>query len=307
MYLSVVIPAYNEKANLPQVIDAVLQTISTIPVIEQYEIIIVDDHSEDGTADIVKKYNKKHIYSLRLSRRSGSHTAIRAGFRAAQGNAALFISADGQEDPGILKQMAEKLLAGNDIVWGLRKKREENFIDSIFTSLFYSSLKKLSGIKTELDISKADFYLINRKALDAINSCKEHNTSLFGLLLWIGFRQDHVIYDRRQRLSGASKWSFRSRSKMAKDWLIAFSDLPFRLMMYIGTLSFLAGIVLLITSFICPVECCYNNMHLAIILSILGLIMCISGLLGEYLNRVLDESRTRPLFFIEKDSRQNEN
>jgi dolichol-phosphate mannosyltransferase len=226
MKLSVVVPAYNESNNIPFIISKVTENIQATKVVKEYEIIICDDHSSDKTFERVQELNNKNVKSIRLSRRSGSHVALRAGLLNASGDLVLCISADGQDDPIVLSEMIEKIQQGKDIIWGVRNNRQEPILSKYFAVIFYKLLSLFISNENNVDLANADFYLLNKKVVKAINSCEERNTSLFGLIAWIGFEQDQVKYDRKKRNSGKSKWNFNSKMKLALDWIMAFSGLP---------------------------------------------------------------------------------
>jgi glycosyltransferase involved in cell wall biosynthesis len=303
MFLSVVIPAYNEAPNIPRITRELENNIREIAGISGYEIIICDDHSTDGTFEAVKKLNKPEIKSIRLSRRSGSHAAIRAGLTVARGDAVLCISADGQDDPSVLPKMIEKIRQGKNIVWGVRKSRNEPFLNKQFALLFYKLLSMFVANENRIDLANADFYLLDRKVVNAINMCPERNTSLFGLIAWIGFDQDEVIYERRERMSGQSKWSFNSKLRLALDWIMAFSGLPLKLISLMGIgfagLGFAYAVFIIIYTLLGYATPGWAETAV-LILVIGGIQMTMIGVIGEYLWRTLDESRSRPLFFIEK-------
>jgi polyisoprenyl-phosphate glycosyltransferase len=300
--ISVIVPALNESANIRPLIDKLILQFQ-----QPCEIIIVDDHSSDDTYEQVEQLNLPNVYAIRLSRRSGSHVALRAGLLQATGDAVLCISADGQDNPAVINQMLSKWTAGQQIVWALREKREnEAFMQKYFSLAFYSLLRMLVVEQARnIDLARADFYLLDRLVVDSINSCPERNSSLFGLIAWMGFRQDYVEYERLERLSGKSKWNFRSRLRLAKDWIIAFSGLPLKMMTWIGFSVAVLG--LLYAGFIFnraltgyPVQGWASLMILVLVLG--GFQMTMAGITGEYLWRTLDETRNRPLFFVEKNS-----
>lgn len=302
--LSIVIPAYNEKENILKIIGELKENISNCKTVESYEIIVIDDHSDDNTFDIVKQLLDNNIKVIRLSRRSGSHTALRVGLKYARGKMVLCISADSQDDPSVLRQMIAKMDEGSQIIWAVRNDRKEPFFQKLFASLFYKLLLAVSRqMKSEINLANADFYLLSRKVVDAINACKEKNTSLFGLVIWLGFKQDFVAYERRERYSGKSKFSFRSRFRLAKDWIIAFSGLPLKVISVIGLiiafLGILYAIVILILALTNRTIPGWAEITI-LILIIGGLQTTMLGIMGEYLWRNIDESRNRPLYFIEE-------
>jgi len=310
MYLTVVLPAYNESDNIVQVIDELCKTFEKNQALSKYEIWVIDDHSEDDTFQKVQSFQKPNINALRLSRRSGSHTAIRAGLAQAQGDILLCISADGQDNAAeILDAMIDKIKQGVHIVWGIREKRKEPLFIKIWAMLFYRILFLFAPEgNRHINYANADFYLIHKKVIQAINACKERNTSLFGLIIWSGFHQDFVIYNRRDRFNGASKWNFKSRMKLALDWIMAFSGLPLRLITYTGlffaSVGFIYALIILFLAFLGKTAPGFAE---PVILTLFmgGIQMVMLGVLGEYLWRNLEEGRKRPLYFIEEDTTEN--
>lgn len=306
MSISVIIPAYNEETNVRDTILGIKNAIA-LADIKDYEIVVVDDHSEDKTFEAVKMLGEKNINCIRLSRRSGSHTALRAGLGMAWGNAVLCISADGQDDPSCFSEMIKKWRNGAHIVWALRKKRKsEPWHIRKPAQLFYKLLMWLGGTgRMDIDISRAAFFLMDEAVVKAINGCFERNTSIFGLIAWIGFNQDFVEYEQRSRKFGKSKWSFVKRLTLASDWIIGFSGLPLTLIFVGGLLVTIFGILYAVYVAISlatgnPPQN-WSPVMAAVLLSS-GVQMIMIGIIGEYLWRNLDEARKRPLFFIEKKS-----
>ncbi len=310
MKLSVVIPAYNESKNIKLTTEEILSITEEISGIDNIQVVVVDDHSSDSTFDAVKGINDARVSCIRLSRRSGSHTALRAGIREADGDAVLCICADGQDNPNSIPEMIQKWQSGAHVVWAVRKSREnESWRIRIPATLFYKLLSWFEGDRdSTIDLDAADFWLLDRMVVDAVNTCIERNTSLFGLVAWSGFNQDYALYDRRLRRYGKSKWNFRSRLRSAKDWIIAFSGLPLKLMpvvgFFIAMLGFLYAIYIIINYFIGNPLGGWSTM-MVIILFLGGIQMIMIGVIGEYLWRNLEESRMRPLYFIEKQTSNN--
>jgi len=306
MKLSIVMPAYNEAENIMSVISELTQTIGNCLGVSSYEIIIADDHSSDDTFSLVHQLGDKNIRCIRLSRRSGSHTAIRAGLVVATGDAVLCISADGQDNPDVLSKMIEKISRGAHTVWAIRNEREETLKDKLAANLFYYTLKLFASEQaSKIDLANADFYLLSRKSADAINLCNERNTSLFGLIIWIGFKQDSVNYDRRERINGKSKWSLKSRMKLAQDWIMAFSGIPLRFITYLGIAAAILGFIYASYIFIAAISGYTAPGWAETALLILlggGVLMIMLGIIGEYLWRTLEETRKRPLYFLEDDT-----
>ncbi|MCA9402020.1 MAG: glycosyltransferase family 2 protein, partial [Candidatus Omnitrophica bacterium] len=303
--LSILIPAYNEADNIGQTIKDLMHHLPKM--VDDYEILVVDDHSDDGTFQEVLFFQHPRISCIRLSRREGSHTAFRAGLEQLTGDAVICMAADGQEDISTIQAMVLKWQSGVNIVWALRQARKEPWHIKIFAVLFYKILGALSKTeKSSIDLSRADFFLLDRKVIEAIRASKERNTSLVGLISWLGFVQDAVEYERKERRSGTSKWNFKRRVGLAVDWIVAFSGIPLKLMTLVGftfaCLGFIYAGLLIINKYTgAPVE--GWSSIIVVILVLGGLQMIMLGIMGEYLWRNLDESRKRPLFFIEKSSK----
>jgi dolichol-phosphate mannosyltransferase len=305
MFLSVIIPAYNESQNIIHVVGELESTILQCSYISRFEFIIVDDHSSDGTFQQVTSIKKSNVHAIRLSRRSGSHTSLRAGLKRAKGEIVLCISADGQDNPEVLNHMIEKIREGHHTVWALRMTRKEPYLSKLFSTGFYRILKWFTDQKTNINLAKADFYILSRRVVNAVNACEEKNTSLFGLIIWLGFKQGAVIYERRERMSGKSKWNFKSRMRLAKDWIISFSGLPLKIITYLGIFFSLLGFSYAIFLFFYAIFG-YTTPGWAenVIITLIsdGIRMIMLGIIGEYLWRTLDETRKRPLYFIEDES-----
>ncbi len=303
LFLSIVIPAFNERDNLPKTLEELESAIGRSANVRDYEVVVVDDHSTDGTFELIKSLDNPRIRAIRLSRQCGSHAALRAGIALAQGDATLCLSADGQEDPAVLGAMLGKLNAGAHVVWGVRRKREEPFFTRMLVGLAYGLIQSLAPSNvSEINLSNADFYLLSKKAVEAINHCPERHTSLFGLILWLGFKQEAVLYDRRARRMGKSKWRFRGLFQLLVDWIVAFSGIPLKLISILGFLTaalgfsyavFIVGYTLLGYAKPGWAE------TVVLILVLGGAQMMMLGVIGEYLWRTLDETRQRPLYFIE--------
>jgi len=306
--ISFVIPAYNEEQIILRTIEEVKTAIALSEFASDYEIIVVDDHSSDRTFEAVQGLGDPRIRCFRLSKQSGSHVALRMGLARTAGQAVCCLSADGQDNPAAIGSMVDKWRAGTHIVWALRRSRaDEPWRTKLFALMFYKLLGLMGAHEgKEIDLSRADFYLLDRRVVDAVNACEERNTSLFGLIAWLGFVQDSVEYDRRERTVGRSKWNFTSRLNLAKDWIISFSGLPLKCITALGfCLSFLGllyAIMIIANYFIweTPVQGWSSIVMLILVLGGVQLVML--GVIGEYVWRNFSEAKKRPLYFLERDT-----
>jgi len=307
MNLSIIIPAYNETSNIEVTIRELLDAVKKIPWVEHVRVTVIDDHSSDDTYDVCGRMKNAQVTCLRLSKRCGSHVALRAGLKEAGGDAVLCVAADGQEDPKAVKDMLLKWKNGTRVVWALRKDRKnEPWYIRKPAQVFYRIMFWLAGTEfKQVDLYRADFFLLDKAVVAAINSCPERNTSLMGMLVWLGFDQDCVEYERRTRHSGLSKWTLSGRLHLARDWVVAFSGVPLRLMsilgFFIAVFGFTYGIYVVINSILGqPVHGWSSTITAVLLLG--GIQMIMLGIIGEYLWRNLDESRKRPLYFVERKS-----
>jgi len=303
--ISAIIPAFEESDGILRVISTIKAYLDRIGYQDNYEIIVVDDHSGDNTFGTISSFKDDNVKCIRLSKRSGSHTAIRAGLSFSSGKAAFYVSADGQEDLSCLEEMLEKWKSGAEVVWALRKNRDdEPWHVKLPALIFYKILFLFVKNSDSIDLSKADFFLIGEKAIKAINTCSEKHTSLWGLISWVGFKQDTVEYSRQKRVSGKTKWNCRSRLALAANWITAFSKTPLTFSLATGTVFLVTGLFLGCWSMILKYTM-GNDLNpwalfTSIILVVSGVQSIFLGIAGEHLWRDLEEKRERPLFLVEK-------
>ncbi len=302
--LSLVIAAYNEELNLPKIYERIVGVEWHRSGME-IEIVFVDDHSRDGTLQILRGLAARdpRVKWLRLSRNFGSHKAFAAGLEYTTGDASVILAADLQDPPECVPLMIEKWRAGAKVVWAVRGARAgENWFTKCSARLYYLLMRRYAI--ADLPQTGADFLLMDRIVTDALRAAPERNTSLLALIQWMGFEQAQIIYTKEARRAGVSKWTFFKRVKLAVDSFVSFSYMPIRLMSLLGftsaVLGFLYALFLVIRR-ICyatPIEGWTSLICVVLIMSGVQLVML--GVLGEYLWRTFDESRRRPRFLIEE-------
>ncbi len=301
--LTIVVPAYNESRNLPLLYDRIRKALEAEAI--TWELIVVDDHSGDDTFAVVQRMaaGDPRVRAIRLARNHGSHLAIACGLGAAQGACAVVLAADLQDPPEMIPQLLRPWRDGAQVVWAVRAGREgESRQTLLFARLFYFLMRHFVGIRA-MPPTGADFFLLDRRVLDAVNLCEEKNVSLIALITWMGFRQQSVPYVKQARAHGRSGWSLAKKLKLVVDSVTSFSFLPIRLMSAVGFLVALAGLAYAVGVTIYalrggpPVQGWASLMVVVLVLG--GLQMMMLGVLGEYLWRNLDESRRRPRFLIE--------
>jgi glycosyltransferase involved in cell wall biosynthesis len=299
---SVVIPCYNEAANLPLLHERLCTVLGNEAL--DWEMIIVDDHSVDDTFGVATDLARRdeRVRAVRLSRNVGSHLAAMCGLDNSGGAAVAIMSADLQDPPETLPLMLERWRRGEDVVWAVREASESHSVsDSLFSRLYFGMVAKI--LRAEHVAKGADFVLVDRVVVDALAQYKERNLSVYATIAWLGFRQGVILYRKKPRAQGSSGWTLRKKLKLVVDSVTSFSYLPIRAMtvvgMMIAVLGFIYSIVIIANYFAGqPPEGWTSLVVLVLILG--GFQMVMLGTLGEYLWRCLDEARNRPRYHIER-------
>lgn len=300
--ISIITPAYNEADNLPLLRERLEQTMTSLAL--SWEWIVVDDHSIDKTFYVVEGMATQNpdIRGIRFARNFGAHAAIACGLHQARGGCAVVMAADLQDPPETLPELLAEWRHGAQVVWAVRAQREgETFANRGFARLYYFLLRRMAGLQ-ETPSKGADFFLIDRCVIDAFQQFGERNTSLIALITWMGFRQVAINYTKQMRMQGQSGWGLEKKLKLVADTITSFTYFPIRLMSYVGFLTAMLGFLYagLVT---------FNALRglppqgwaslMVVVLIIGGIQMVMLGVLGEYLWRALDESRSRPRYLIE--------
>lgn len=299
---SIVVPLFNEEL----VIEESYKRLKNIMDLteEEYEIVFVNDGSKDKTRDMTENICKKdeNIKLINFSRNFGHQAAITAGMNEALGDAIVVIDADLQDPPEVILEMIKKWKQGYDVVYGKRSKREgETFFKKFTAKTFYRLLKSMTSI--DIPVNAGDFRLIDRKVCDALNSLPEKNRYVRGLVSWVGYKQTYVEFARHERFAGETKYPLKKMMKLAFDGITSFSYKPLTMVAYLGGTAFLIGIISSIAVIIKNIIISTNILSLGLILGInlmmFGLILGCIGIMGEYIGRIFDESKDRPLYIIE--------
>jgi len=302
--LSIVVPVHNEEANLQRLYDEVTATLRGIDGLT-WEFIFVDDGSRDRSFEVIRHLRDSDpgVRGLRFPRNFGSHVAIAAGIDHCLGDATVIMAADLQDPPELLSAFVAQWCEGYDIVWGARAGRDDGFMRSRLMKMFYRLVRRFA-IPTYPAGGTGSFCLIGRPVVETFRECKERNRLTFGLIAWSGFRQIEVPYHRPARAAGHSSWTTGRLVKSAVDTFAAFSFAPIRAISYFGLavslMSFLLGFYLLINKFAygTKVEGWTSVMLAVLVLG--GVQLTMIGVLGEYLWRVAEEARARPLYVLER-------
>ncbi|MEM1323026.1 MAG: glycosyltransferase family 2 protein [Bacteroidota bacterium] len=301
MDISVIIPVYNEEDNiglLHQRTSAVMEQLKV-----NYELIFVNDGSRDKSIELVKELAQKHseVKFIDFSRNFGHQVAVTAGLDRSTGDAVVIIDADLQDPPELIIEMYQKLRSGYEVVYAKRKRRDgESFLKRFTARMFYRILSKITSIHIPIDTG--DFRIVDRKIVNILKQMPEKNKYLRGQISWIGFRQTYVEYDRQERHSGDTGYTYSKMLRFALDGITGFSDLPLKIVTYFGFIvsgfAFLVMVYALYSRFILQE---YEPGWTSTILSILfigGIQMIAIGIIGEYLSRMNSNIRNRPLYIV---------
>ncbi|GIL15947.1 MAG: glycosyl transferase [Chloroflexota bacterium] len=300
MLISIISPAYNEAQNLPALHERLRAVMATAAW--QWEWIIVDDHSADDTFAVIRQLADAdaRVKGLRLARNAGSHAAIVCGVEHAAGECCIALASDLQDPPELIPALVAQWRAGYEIVWATRNQSGDNEL-GFFSRWYYALMRSMAGMR-EMPAQGADFFLLDRKVADALTRFGERNMNVFALLLWMGFRQTSVPYEKQKRLRGRSGWSLGKKVKLLVDSVASFSYAPIRLLTLIGfsvaLVGFLYALFLIGNAILGkPPEGWSSLMIVVLVLG--GMQMLMMGVLGEYLWRALDEIRRRPRYLVQ--------
>lgn len=300
--LTIVTPAFNEAVNLPLFYERLCRTMESVDM--EWEWLIVDDHSRDDTFRVMSETARRdpRVKGLRFSRNFGAHTALACGINLAKGDCVAALAADLQDPPETIPALLEHWRAGTPVVWAVRHKRKgESSTTKGFARLYYWLMRNVVGMK-EMPATGADFFLLDRKVVNAFSQFSEAHVSILALITWMGFQQVSIPYDKEARIHGRSGWDLKKKLKLVVDSVTSFSYVPIRFMSYLGfSIAFLgflyAGVVVFNAFQGQPVQG-WSSM-IVVVLVLGGVQMLMMGVLGEYLWRALDEARRRPRYIIE--------
>jgi glycosyltransferase involved in cell wall biosynthesis len=304
--ISIVVPVYNEAPVIRAFHDRLKKTVEALPSFD-WEMIFVDDGSTDNSYEIIKSLANadSRMTLLKLSRNFGHQMAITAGMDAASGDAVVIIDADLQDPPEIIVQFAEKWQQGYDVVYGVREKREgEKRMKLLTASVYYRVLRRLTKINIPVDAG--DFRLITREVVDQLRKLKEKERFVRGLVSWVGFRQVGILYSRDKRYAGDTKYPYRKMMKFALDGITSFSTVPLRLSTWLGYLASALAFLYACSVFVQKALGYTVQGWATIMVGVLFLggvqLICL-GIIGEYIGRIYEESKQRPLYIVENKYR----
>lgn len=298
----VVVPFLNEAENLPVLYQRLCDVLAGEPA--AFEVLFVDDGSTDGSADWARRLAAQDPRArlLRLSRNFGHQLAITAGMDHADGDAVVIIDADLQDPPELIPELLRRWREGHEIVYAVRSSRSgETWLKRLLAATFYKTFRRMANVDVPLDAG--DFRLVDRKVIDALKQVRELHRFVRGLTCWVGFSQSAVRYERAPRHAGVTKYPVWKSMRLAWDAITSFSSTPLRFMTAIGLLVSLAGLLqairVVVDRLLYPGSMERGWASLVAITLFLGGVQLVSlGLIGQYVGRIFEESKKRPLYFV---------
>lgn len=302
MYLSVIVPLYNEEEIAEKTFATLEQELAEI----EHELIFVNDGSTDRTREILENLLPKTPRNklINFSRNFGHQAAFSAGLKQARGKAVVIIDGDLQDPPALIHDMLKKWEEGYQVVYAQRKKRKgETFFKKASAHAFYKILHALTNIDIPMDTG--DFRLMDRIVVDQLNALPERNRFLRGLVCWVGFKRTGILYDRKERTAGKSKYPLRKMLRLAMDGITSFSTTPLKISFLTGMLATAVAFGLFVWSvlekFLNPVTTVPGWASLMTAIVFFGGVQLMSiGILGEYIGRIYEEVKQRPLYIEDK-------
>lgn len=298
---TIIAPIYNESESIPELYRRVSAVMDGIG--QPWELVLIDDGSTDGSTDKIRALAKsdERVRPVIFARNFGHQIAVTAGLDYARGDAVVIIDSDLQDPPELIPEMAEKWREGYEVVYAVRAEREgESWFKLWTASLFYRIIYKITDVKIPLDTG--DFRLMDRKVVDVLTKMREHYRFLRGMSAWVGFKQVGVPYKRAARFAGETKYPFRKMLKLAINAVTGFSYLPLQLATYIGfgaaVLAIMLIPVVIIIRSLTEIELAGQATTLVAVLFLGGVQLISLGILGEYLGRIYDEVKGRPLYVV---------
>lgn len=299
---SIVVPVYNEELVIMESYKRLKKVMDSTQ--ENYEIIFVNDGSRDLTLKKAKSIceNDYNVKLVNFSRNFGHQAAITAGMDVSVGDAIVVIDADLQDPPEVIPDMIEKWKQGYEVVYGKRVKRNgESFFKKFTAGAYYRLLKGMTEVDVPVDVG--DFRLIDRKVCSALASLPEKNRYVRGLVSWVGFKQTYVEFVREERFAGETKYPLKKMIKLAMDGITALSARPLIFVNYAGgfcfTIGIIASIYLFIKNMLSGLSILSEGFVLSINLLLFGLVFISLGIMGQYVGRIFDEAKQRPIYIVD--------
>ncbi len=306
---SIIAPIFNELENIPELFPRVRDVMEQTG--EPWELILVDDGSTDGSTDVIRTLaeNDARVKPVIFARNFGHQIAVTAGLDYSRGDAVIIIDADLQDPPEVILDLIGKWREGYEVVYAVRAEREgESWFKKTTASLFYRVIYRITDVNIPLDTG--DFRLMDRKVVNVMNQMRERHRFLRGMSSWVGYKQTGVTYKRKARFAGETKYPFSKMLKLALNAITSFSYFPLQLATYIGFitagLSVIAIPVVVLLRLLTGTTLEGQATTLIIVLFLGGVQLISLGIIGEYIGRIYDEAKGRPLYIVSEAPEKDE-
>ena len=308
--ITIIIPAYNEEESLPILYERIKKLMDDMKNYE-FEILFVNDGSKDKTIEIIKQLRKedKRICYVDFSRNFGKEIAMIAGLDYATGDCVIFMDADLQDPPEVVPELVKYWEEGYDDVYAKRKSRKgETWLKKFTSKMYYKVLQHLTRVEIQRDTG--DFRLLDRRCVNALKKLRESQRNTKSMFSWIGYKKKEVLYDRDPRVAGATKWNYIKLVDLAIDGITSFTTSPLRLSTFIAIPTFMVLFVYFVyviaKSLIIQEAIQAYPAIILLILFFSGIQILLFGIIGEYLGRIFNETKNRPLYLVNEYNDQKE-
>lgn len=308
--ISIIIPAYNEEESLPMLYERLNKLMNEVKNYE-FEVLFVNDGSKDNTIQIIKELRNKdeRVCYVDFSRNFGKEVAMIAGLDYAKGDCVIFMDADLQDPPELIPELIKYWEEGYDDVYAKRSSRKgETWLKKFTSTMYYRVLQSLTRIPIQKDTG--DFRLLDKRCVNALKKLRESQRCSKSMFSWIGYNKKEVLYDRDPRIAGSTKWNYRRLIDLAIDGITSFTTSPLRISTYLSIPTFFVLFVyfiyVVIKSFIVDMPIQAYQAIILLILFFSGIQILLFGIIGEYLGRIFNETKNRPLYFVNEYNGQKE-
>jgi len=308
--ISIIVPAYNEEESLPYLFERLNKLMDEVKNYE-FEILFVNDGSKDKTYELIKEYrekDKRYCY-VDFSRNFGKEIAMMAGLDYATGDCVIFIDADLQDPPELIPELIKYWEEGYDDVYARRRSRDgETFLKKFTSKMYYKILQKMTNVEIQRDTG--DFRLLDRRCVNALKKLRESQRNTKSMFSWIGYKKKEVLYDRDARIAGKTKWNYMKLIDLAIDGITSFTTSPLRIATWVAIPTFMMLFVYFVYVIVkCIITGVVMQAFQAIIILILffsGVQILLFGIVGEYLGRIFNETKHRPLYLVNEYNGEKE-
>ena len=308
--ISIIVPAYNEEESLPYLYERLNKLMDELSKYE-FEILFVNDGSKDKTIELIKEYRAKDLRYcyVDFSRNFGKEIAMMAGLDYATGDCVIFIDADLQDPPELIPELIKYWEEGYDDVYARRRSRDgETFLKKFTSKMYYKILQKMTNVEIQRDTG--DFRLLDRRCVNALKKLRESQRNTKSMFSWIGYKKKEVLYDRDARIAGKTKWNYMKLIDLAIDGITSFTTSPLRIATWVAIPTFMMLFVYFIYVIAkCIITGVVMQAFQAIIILILffsGVQILLFGIVGEYLGRIFNETKHRPLYLVNEYNGEKE-